>query len=61
MTRKVRTTMQPGVELEVSDTEYTDLARQGLLVSDDTTTQADTTQATEQSLGTQPRKAKEDS
>lgn len=28
----VRTTIQPGVALEVSDAEYTDLKRQGLLV-----------------------------
>lgn len=28
----VRTTIQPDVELEVSDTEYTDLKRQGLLL-----------------------------
>lgn len=30
----VRTTIQPHVELEVSDTEYTDLQRQGLLLED---------------------------
>jgi hypothetical protein len=30
----VRTTMQPDVELDVSDAEYTDLKRQGLLVED---------------------------
>ena len=30
----VRTTIQPDVELEVSDTEYVDLKRQGLLVED---------------------------
>ena len=30
----VRTTMQPHVELDVSDAEYTDLERQGLLVED---------------------------
>lgn len=30
----VRTTIQPHVELEVSDTEYTDLKRQGLLIED---------------------------
>lgn len=30
----VRTTMQPDVELEVSDTEYTDLKRQGVLLED---------------------------
>lgn len=30
----VRTTMQPHVELDVSDTEYTDLKRQGLLLED---------------------------
>jgi hypothetical protein len=28
----VRTTIQPDVDLEVSDTEYVDLKRQGLLV-----------------------------
>lgn len=28
----VRTTIQPDVELDVSDTEYVDLKRQGLLV-----------------------------
>jgi hypothetical protein len=28
----VRTTMQPHVELDVSDAEYTDLDRQGLLL-----------------------------
>lgn len=28
----VRTTMQPHLEVEVSDTEYVDLKRQGLLV-----------------------------
>jgi hypothetical protein len=31
----VRTTMQPHVELEVSDAEYTDLKRQGVLVGDE--------------------------
>lgn len=30
----VRTTIQPHVELEVSDAEYTDLKRQGLLIED---------------------------
>jgi hypothetical protein len=30
--RTVRTTMQPDVEIEVSETEYVDLARQRLLV-----------------------------
>lgn len=30
----VRTTIQPDVELEVSDTEYVDLKRQGLLIED---------------------------
>jgi hypothetical protein len=30
----VRTTIQPHVELDVSDTEYTDLKRQGLLIED---------------------------
>lgn len=30
----VRTTMQPHIELEVSETEYVDLQRQGLLVED---------------------------
>lgn len=30
----VRTTMQPHLEVEVSDTEYTDLKRQGLLLED---------------------------
>jgi hypothetical protein len=29
-----RTTMQPDVDLEVSDTEYVDLKRQGLLVEE---------------------------
>jgi hypothetical protein len=31
-TRKVRTTFQPDVELEVGEAEYLDLQRQGLLV-----------------------------
>jgi hypothetical protein len=35
--RKIRTTMQPTVEIEVSEKEYTDLLRQGL-VHDETTT-----------------------
>lgn len=30
----VRTTIQPHVELEVGDAEYTDLKRQGLLIED---------------------------
>ena len=30
----VRTTIQPHVELEVSDAEYTDLKRQGLLIEE---------------------------
>lgn len=30
----VRTTIQPHVELEVSDAEYLDLKRQGLLIED---------------------------
>lgn len=34
MTKKVRTTLQPDVELEVDDIEYTDLLRQGLLVGE---------------------------
>ncbi|MFD9464378.1 hypothetical protein [Streptomyces sp. NPDC060027] len=32
---KVRTTMQPHVELEVSDTEYLDLKRQGVLIDEE--------------------------
>lgn len=32
--RKVRTTMQPWREIEVSDAEYLDLSRQGLLIED---------------------------
>ncbi|MEU6365769.1 hypothetical protein ABZ876_08430 [Streptomyces sp. NPDC046931] len=35
MTHTIRTTMQPTVELEVDDTEYLDLKRQGLLAYDD--------------------------
>jgi hypothetical protein len=31
---KVRTTMQPDVEIEVGDAEYLDLKRQGLLVEE---------------------------
>lgn len=31
----VRTTIQPHVELEVDDAEYTDLKRQGLLIIED--------------------------
>ncbi len=31
MTHTVRTTMQPNVEIEVSDEDYTDLRRWGLL------------------------------
>lgn len=34
-TRKVRTTIQPDVDLEVGPEEYLDLKRQGLLVEDD--------------------------
>ena len=30
---KVRTTMQPTVEIEVDEAEYIDLSRQGLLVT----------------------------
>ena len=30
----VRTTIQPHVDLDVSDAEYTDLKRQGLLIED---------------------------
>lgn len=33
--RKVRTTMQPWREIEVSDAEYADLSRQGVLVEDE--------------------------
>ncbi len=33
--RKVRTTFQPDVELEVGPAEYLDLERQGLLVQDE--------------------------
>ncbi|MDQ3760974.1 MAG: hypothetical protein M3460_04545 [Actinomycetota bacterium] len=56
MTHKVRTTMQPDVELEVDDAEYTDLKRQGVLVedNDDDATQAEQTEQTEQSLGHRP-------
>lgn len=32
--RKVHTTFEPDVELEVSEEEYTDLNRQGLLVEE---------------------------
>lgn len=32
--KKIRTTMQPDVELEVGEAEYIDLERQGLLVTD---------------------------
>lgn len=39
-TRKVRTTFQPDVELEVGPAEYLDLERQGLLVQDDDKTKA---------------------
>lgn len=34
MTHKVRTTLRPWLEMEVSDKEYLDLQRQGLLVDD---------------------------
>lgn len=34
MIHKIRTTMQPDVELEVEDTEYLDLKRQGLIAVD---------------------------
>jgi hypothetical protein len=34
MTHKIRTTMRPHEQLEVSDQEYTDLQRQGLLVDE---------------------------
>lgn len=33
--RTVRTTIQPGVELEVTEEEYTDLSRMGILLTDD--------------------------
>jgi hypothetical protein len=39
-TRKVRTTLQPDVELEVGPAEYIDLERQGLLVDKNTKTSA---------------------
>jgi hypothetical protein len=32
--KTVRTTIQPEVDLEVGEAEYTDLSRQGLLVTD---------------------------
>ena len=33
-TRKIRTTMEPWREVEVSEQEYTDLERQGLILPD---------------------------
>lgn len=36
MTRTVRTTMQPTKPIKVSDAEYLDLKRQGLLLEDTT-------------------------
>jgi hypothetical protein len=35
MTRKVRTTFRPDLEIEVGDADYIDLQRQGLLVEED--------------------------
>ncbi len=44
--RKVRTTMRPWEEVEVSDESYTDLQRQGLLVQDEETSSNRTRSAT---------------
>lgn len=40
MTRTVRTTMRPDLEIEVGDVEYVDLQRQGLLVEETATESA---------------------
>lgn len=51
-THTVRTTMMPEVDIEVDDSGLLDLQRQGLLVeTEDSTTQAEQTARTEQSLG----------
>ena len=42
MTHKIRTTMQPTVDLEVEDAEYLDLKRQGLIAVDDEQASTDT-------------------
>ncbi len=56
MTRTVRTTMRPDEDVEVSDAEYLDLQRQGVLIedSDGGATQAEQTEQTEESLGHRP-------
>lgn len=36
MTRTVRTTMRPDLEIEIGDAEYLDLQRQGLLTTEPT-------------------------
>lgn len=33
--RKIRTTLRPDVELDVTEQEYTDLSRQGLIAGED--------------------------
>lgn len=49
--RKVRTTMQPNVELEVSDAEYTDLSRAGLIAQEDSAAPADADEKPAQKRG----------
>lgn len=41
MTQKIRTTMRPDVEVEVSDADYLDLHRQGLIFDPPKTDPAD--------------------
>lgn len=56
---KVRTTMQPDVEVDVDEAEYCDLERQGLLVDRKEPTQAEQSLQTERAHGVAPVSATE--
>lgn len=56
---KVRTTMQPDVEIDVDEIEYRGLERQGLLVDQTASTQAEQSLQTEKAHGVAPASATE--
>lgn len=52
MSNKIRTTVQPDVELEVSDAELTDLTRFGLVLKTNATTPDGARKAAEKQVAT---------
>lgn len=61
MTRNVRTTMQPDVDIEVSDEEYLDLHRQGLIKGQKDRPLTDQSLETEKAHGVAPKNAGKES